>query len=319
MKTLLVPLDGSPLAEHVLPYIPLLATTLDARIHLIQVLFYLETESLFAYDAAVLYGSVDPFKGEHKEERQAWETLHQNAEAYLETKAMELRSQGFDVDFSTHVGVPADIIVEVAESKQAAMIAMATHGYSGLRRWTLGSVTDKVVHTTTLPLFIVRGEEVTPPQTPTFKRLLVPLDGSELARQALPLALTIAKSAQAEIVLMEAISPTIAAYPGLHPLGRPIPMYEPVMEELRTQATQDMQNLATELAAEHVAVKTEVLTGHAAEVIVDEAEQREVDLIVMATHGYSGLRRWALGSVADKVLHATTTPLLLVHAQAAPN
>ena len=60
-------------------------------------------------------------------------------------------------------------------------------------------------------------------------------------------------------------------------------------------------------------VRTRVVNGHAAEVFVDEAAHCEVDLIVMATHGYSGLRRWALGSVADKVLHTTTTPLVLVH------
>src|SRR6266508_3328482 len=71
-----------------------------------------------------------------------------------------------------------------------------------------------------------------------------------------------------------------------------------------------------ELRRQHLSVKVAVVNGHAAEVIIDEAARRGADLIVMATHGYSGLRRWAMGSVADKVLHATRTPLVLVRARA---
>ena len=83
----------------------------------------------------------------------------------------------------------------------------------------------------------------------------------------------------------------------------------------RDRATSELGAQADALRLRDIAVKTAVVNGHAAEVLVDEAARRGVDLIVMATHGYSGLKRWALGSVADKVLHATTTPLLLVRAQ----
>ena len=88
-----------------------------------------------------------------------------------------------------------------------------------------------------------------------------------------------------------------------------------MIDALREQATSELDQQADALRARDIAVKSAIVNGHAAEVLVDEAEWRKADLIVMATHGYSGLKRWALGSVADKVLHATTTPVLLVRAQ----
>jgi nucleotide-binding universal stress UspA family protein len=144
--------------------------------------------------------------------------------------------------------------------------------------------------------------------------ILVPLDGSELAEQALPLATEPAIGAHAEVTLLQAVSPTIEAFPGFPPLGRPVTELGEVPTVMRAQAAKELGERAEELREQEVPVTTVVANGHAAEVIVDEAKQRHADLIVMATHGYSGIRRWALGSVADKVLHAAATPVVLVHA-----
>jgi nucleotide-binding universal stress UspA family protein len=88
------------------------------------------------------------------------------------------------------------------------------------------------------------------------------------------------------------------------------------MRMLRGRATQQLDEQATMLRDRSLPTMIHVVNGHAAEAIVDEAARQSVDLLVMATHGYSGLKRWALGSVTDKVLHAGTTPLLLVRANA---
>jgi nucleotide-binding universal stress UspA family protein len=145
---------------------------------------------------------------------------------------------------------------------------------------------------------------------------MVPLDGSTLARQVLPLAAEVAKLAGAELLLLRAVAATIESYPGFPPMpGQTLPQLGEVLEALRDQAINQLGALADELRTPEMPVKTRVVNGPAAEVLVDEAEQQGVDLIVMATHGYSGVKRWALGSVADKVLHATTTPLLLVRVQ----
>jgi len=143
------------------------------------------------------------------------------------------------------------------------------------------------------------------------KTILVPLDGSALARQALPLAAELAVSTHAELILLTVNAP---------PLGEALEVISPsqrsdeLLAALRDQVLGELGGLADELSQQQVPVTPVAVEGFPAEVIVDEAARRRVDLIVMATHGYGGIKRWALGSVADKVLHATTTPLLLVRA-----
>jgi nucleotide-binding universal stress UspA family protein len=313
MKTVLVPLDGSALAEQSLPYARLLATTLGARVRLLRVIAETPGDDFLAESIGAVYGMNDPLTIQRERQQHAFEILRQNAERYLESHAELMQADGIDAAIDIRFGAPADVIVEAALVPHVTMIVMATHGYSGFKRWSLGSVTDKVIHATATPIFIVRAEA--PSRKRAFKRIMVPLDGSALARQALPLATEIAKSSGAELLLMEAIAATIEAYPGFPSRGRPIPQLADVLEALRDQATNQLGEQADALRAQGVGASTQVVQGHAAEVLVDEAARRGVDLIVMATHGYSGLKRWALGSVADKVLQATITPLLLVRAK----
>jgi nucleotide-binding universal stress UspA family protein len=229
-----------------------------------------------------------------------------------------LESKGACVDFEVRLGDPAEEIAAVAEEQHAALIAMASHGYSGLKRWTLGSVTDKVVHSASMPVFVIRNAGRATAEDIAFKRIMVPLDGSELARQALPFATGLAIGASAELTLLQAVAPAIEALPRFAPRGRPLPQLREVLLAMRAQASQELNALADELGQHELPVTTLVVNGHAAEVIVDQADQRHADLIVMATHGYSGIKRWALGSVADKVLHAAITPLVVVRALPVP-
>jgi nucleotide-binding universal stress UspA family protein len=316
MKTILVPLDGSALSEQVLPYVHMLAPILGARVRLLRVIVDGQSDSMLAESIAATYGVLDPLATQRERERRSFEIMYQNAESYLASQALALRGEGLDIEVDVRCGPAADLIVEAAEGAHVTMIAMATHGYGGLRRWALGSVTDKVVHETSTPVFIVRDAHRAAGGDTALKRIMVPLDGSALAKQALPLATELATCARAELLLMEAVAPTLEAYPGFPPVGRPIPQLSEVLEALRAQAAKELGEAADKLQRREVAATTRVVSGHAAEVIVDEAKQRGVDLIVMATHGYGGLKRWALGSIADKVLHASTTPLVLVRAQA---
>jgi nucleotide-binding universal stress UspA family protein len=144
------------------------------------------------------------------------------------------------------------------------------------------------------------------------KRILVPLDGSALAELALPLAIELAGQARAELLLLQAVIPLMEFAPGLSPLTRPIPRSIQLPDILCEQAQQQLTTTIDRFAMPEVAMRPVVEQGYPAEVIVDEAARQHADLIVMATHGYSGLRRWALGSVANRVLHASPIPLMLV-------
>ncbi|MBK9712616.1 MAG: universal stress protein [Kouleothrix sp.] len=315
MKTILVPLDGSALAEEVLPYVRMLAPVLGAEIRLLHVVSEIDTHNPLAYDITTLYSMGDVIAAQQERYQQSWQTMRQHAEGYLASQAMRLKEDGLDVAIDVRFGSPAEVIVEVAEKKHVALVTMATHGYSGLRRWALGSVTDRVVQAGPAPVFVVRGGAVDAANPPTLKHILVPLDGSELARQALPLAAELASCARAELLLLQAIAPPLDAHAGQRPLARPPMDMEESQAMLQEHATVEVGEQAQALRRRDLAVRTIVLNGHAAEVIVDEATREQADLIVMATHGRGGLRRWALGSVADKVLHATATPLVLVRAQ----
>lgn len=312
MKTILVPLDGSALAEQVLPYATLLAATLSARLHLLRAIpDVYQTNTL-------IYEPITPFESEGAFERQREHTLRtaeihtQNAEHYLAAQAERLRDAGFDAVYDVRVGPTAEIIVELARAEQAYCIAMATHGYGGLQRLALGSITDKVIRTTSTPVLVVRAGVTKPAGLLTLKRILVPLDGSELAQQALPIATDLAAQSRTELLLLYAIENHIEALTTVPNIGNPLRQLLNPAQIKAEEMSRRLNTQATELRRAQVPVTTLVEINTAADAIIDQAGQYEADLIIMATHGCSGLRRWTLGSVTNKVLRAADIPLLLV-------
>ncbi len=174
MKIILVPLDGSALAEHVLPYLPLLAAALDARVLLIEAVCELE----FATAAGAVAGEVEVGVGREPrwEPQIGWDLRREHAASYLESHAARLRERGLEVATEVCAGAPAEVIVEVASRHRTALVAMATHGYTGLRRWARGSVANQVVQMCCVPVFLVRGAARPMGIGTRLRRILVPLD-----------------------------------------------------------------------------------------------------------------------------------------------
>lgn len=315
MNTILVPLDGSLLAEQVLPYVRHMAALQQARLLLVQVVPEGDADDPFARALeSAAGGGLGPTVREAQQRHMLGEALLQRARGYLDAQATTLRSGGYIVETEVIVGNPVDAILAVGTSRQVTLLALATHGYSGVQRWALGSVADKLIQAATVPVLVVRSTAATPAQPVQFRQMLVPLDGSPLALQALPLAIAIAQAGNGSLTLLHAFSPfnrvplewpTLAGPPGY--LGT-------MLDEQRTLMETMLHEQAAAVQAQGVAATALLETGPPADTIVDVARMRHSDLIVMATHGYGGLQRWALGSVADKVLHATATPLLLIRA-----
>jgi nucleotide-binding universal stress UspA family protein len=311
MNTIIIPLDGSVVAEQALPYARRLASLLTARVHLLTVLTTEQKQRMIARYAA----TSDDVGGRHETdwhwERRAQAELARATEAYLAEQALALRAAGLDVTFEVASGVPPQRIVDIATREPAALIAMATHGYSGLRRWSLGSVADKVLQAATTPILLVRAT-AQPPAVPwSLQRIMVALDGSALAEQALRPAIELATQAQAELLLFHAVTPPVKYAPDLVPFHRALSTIEFPLPGQR-QALAQLHAVAERWHPQGIAILPAVASGEPAQEIIEEAARQHVDLIAMATHGYSGLRRWALGSVADKLIHAIDTPLLLV-------
>jgi nucleotide-binding universal stress UspA family protein len=293
----LVPLDGSPFAERVLAHVDHLLPRRDGELILLRVL---ETpQYVFAPEAIP---TPEPLN---------LEGLHQEAQEYLDQMKGELRSRGIVTHTQIGDGDVASTICGVADAQDVDLIAMTTHGRSGVSRWAFGSIADRVLRSANQPIFLVRGSTETP-AADKFCRILVPLDGSELAERALPAARRLAQKQDVEIMLIRAFGPlSDREYAALYASWSSV---EDAYAHRQTAAERYLEGVQEDLKAAGLACTYLVEEGHPAEVILNVAGTEDCDVIVMSTHGRSGLARWVYGSVADKVLHHATCPLLLIRA-----
>lgn len=319
MRRILVPLDGSTLAESVVPYVLEVARLTGAAVTLFQ---GVEPVERVIDDTAVLQlqlmartieSAGEPTEGlpaptAQDLERQATERAH----TYLVTVAQRLSQTGLEVHTRTGQGPAAEQIVEAA--REFDLVAMATHGRGGLGRWVYGSVADRVLRAAPVPVLLIRATHEAPPARWRPRRIMVPLDGSELAERALPPASALARRASAEVALIQSIywaRMAVADYP--YGYGAAIGDAE-LLEEAEAGARDYLAGISQRLTREGLTVVTEVRLDPAADAILAGAAEQHADLIVMSTHGRGGLGRWVLGSVADRVLRGATIPILLVRA-----
>jgi nucleotide-binding universal stress UspA family protein len=281
----LVPLDGSPLAEQILPYARVMADACGARIELLWVT---HTDGR------------PPFR------------LPQQGDEYLHQLALRYFPSSKGVVYSEKLGDPAAVIIDTARQEPTRLIAMATHGTSGIRRWLLGSVASKVIQNAHNPLLLIRpvnGDSLKGPVS--LKTIFVPLDGSLLAETVLPHVSTLAKKLKAEAHLLRVYTVPVNAYAiGDGVIGRPT---QQDRDEWRGVAEAYLQGKVDALRAEGLesGVATSVFGDPALE-IIDIARKTPNNLIAMCTHGRSGLGRWLLGSVAEKVVQHSADPVLLI-------
>jgi nucleotide-binding universal stress UspA family protein len=287
IKTMLVPLDGSQTAEAALPYATAIAGATGAALH------------LFAVVAR---------KGDGNAMRQYLRrTGHKAMTVYLDSTAGPLRAQGFTVSTTVAAGNPADEIAAAAEDTPDTIIVMATHGRGELDRWLIGSVADKVMRIATRPTLLVRPAAAGPSRREvTVRRIMVPLDGSDVAETALVAAATLAAATGARLALVRVV-PWISATAALY--GH-VPDVDRMNADLVTAAEDYLAGVKRRLP---VGPRAEiiVLRGAPGPMLESFALHEDVDLVVMTTHGAGGLRRLVLGSTADRLVRAGAPALLI--------
>jgi nucleotide-binding universal stress UspA family protein len=238
---------------------------------------------------------------------------------YLESVANEVSTgASIPVSHATVEGAPAEMISARARDVGADLIVMTSHGRTGLSRWWLGSVADAVVRRSSVSVLILRPVEKPADRfaaTRLFSRVLVPLDGSRLAADALDAASALARCCQATVVLLRVVPPVplISAYDVNQPMTYPaaIPDME-ATDKLVQDVVRQMEEVAR-VVRERGGVKVEahvIVGGHVADAIIDFARGHSIDVIAMSTRG-RGASRVLLGSVADKLLRASGLPILL--------
>jgi nucleotide-binding universal stress UspA family protein len=241
--------------------------------------------------------------------------LEAEANEYLSRLVEQLNDVGLSARHAIRCGPAAESIVDCARETDACQIVMSTHGYSGIKRWTHGSVAERVLQTARVPVLLVRAQEEAAArgwQEPMLcRRILVPLDGSDVAEQVLPTATTVAQKLDSELILFQVS--IVQVYGWM--TGEWFMPVQGVLATAEQDAHAYLSEVSSRLKKQGLRATTATTMGSVAESIVDYAEANHVDLVAMCTHGRTGLVRWTLGSVADRVLRAGGVPILLVRAR----
>jgi nucleotide-binding universal stress UspA family protein len=290
-QRILVPLDGSNLSERALPYASFLAQAKGGQVVLMR-----------AIDTWATHVDMD-----EEAARQP------NIEAELSQLAAGLTSEGVrHTTVSVAFGEAAGLIESTAASNDIDLIVMSTHGRRGLAKWAYGSVAERVFRLSTRPVLLI------PPQTHTTWSIdsgpvLLPLDGSRVAEQALPFAKNLARALQAKISVLQVVEPVPIAVGAGTDVVPPIDYAEWVRA-----AEPYAADVARRVSGNGVPAVAKTVLGYAAASIVDEAEALSARAIVMASHGRTGVERAVLGSVATGVVQRASQPVLVVHAAHEP-
>jgi nucleotide-binding universal stress UspA family protein len=315
-QRILVPLDGSDIATVAVPYLRAMAMP-TSEIVLVRVVSW----SLPMYD---ITGRMPVYYQEEIEQAPRAE-----AEAYLQVVAVELEDISTNITRLTRVGMPTDEILQIGEERGVSLIIMATHGHGVLGRALIGSVADRVARASPVPVLLIHPEREAVPaavdHTAAIRRLVVPLDGSERSRAALPVAAELGGHLGIPVHLVCAV-PTAEQVFGSH---GPIPtgagferlVFATPARQLTERereyhrgyaaaASEQLERDAGHVRPGGIEVSTEVLIGETVPSIVSTLVSG--DVVVMSSHGEGGIRRWQLGSVAEKLIHQAAAPVMLV-------
>jgi len=287
-KRFLVPLDGSPLAECALPVARELARRTNGVLVLLRSPEYVEAQLPSAVEFSL-------YLPQGRDLTDYYQKVREESKAYLAGVAKRV---GADVTVETLVeeGERAGAIVDAAADEDIDLIIMTTHGRTGLSRWVLGSVAERVLHEAPCPVLILRSDHAcagdSQKAVSALRSILIPLDGSPLAEEALPVGLALAEAMGGALTL------------------------------LRVQPPGPSDGYLESAAARHgdpdIPLRAEILiradTGSStvAQAILDYAEQNDVGLIAMSTHGRGGLQRWVYGSVTQKLVGHGNRAMLVV-------
>ena len=306
-KRILTPLDGSALSEGILPFVRALAPALGARVELLHThssMTTYELEDLEDEEHASIMAALEPVQTR----------LRNQSVSYLSQVAHSLAELGVETRVSVRVGTPAEQIVDVAEQDEETLIAMSTHGRTGVGRLLMGSVTDRVLHTTMTPMLVVHPERSSPPpeSATAIQTLIVPLDGSGLAETVLPIAEAVATAAGAGVHLVRVLD-----VPGRSSMSVSQLAEAGVSEATREEAdaSEYLGGKADALRRNGAAdVHTTVVRGNPAEEIEEILRNTPNSMLVACTHGRSGVGRAVMGSVTDRLVRHSGHPTLVVRA-----
>lgn len=296
IQRIIVPLDGSERSESVLPY----ATTMAKALNVRMVLLHAVSEpviDMFA-DEPIIWDNIDELR----------ESARLAAAEYLQRVSARLTAEGVNVTVHNVYGVAAEVILEYAKSASDDLIAMSTRGRSGILRFVLGSVATRIVNGTEVPLLLVHPQEDAA-KVAKISSILIPLDMSEHSEAVLPLSRELAKSMKLDMNLIMVLPTMSQLYVGTEPVAYPVNALEIVDDYAKEYLKEKADLIKSE---DGLNVEWKVVQGDIGRAITEDAEAEPNSMIAMSTHGRTGLGRWVLGSVTDKVIRSSGKPVLVL-------
>jgi nucleotide-binding universal stress UspA family protein len=297
---ILIPLDGSQLAECVLPHVIAIARTFDTEITLLRML-----EKKQAGTSAQLFDLLN------------WQINKTRAALYLEKTKAYFQESGLQARTIVLEGLEAEGITEFAQNQGMKLIILSSHGRNGLTQWGISNITQKIILSAPTSLLIVRAHQPGAypgelAETPVYKRILVPLDGSQRAENVLPIITQLAHFHQSQIHLVQVVqTPEMARQ--MPPAREDIDLSNRLVARNREEAGRYLEQVKLRSYLEGIAVQTHLMTSDNAAVALHQlAEQEQIDLVTLSAHGYSGMHQWPYGSMVNNFILYGKVSLLIV-------
>jgi nucleotide-binding universal stress UspA family protein len=294
---ILVPLDGSLIAECVLPHAAAIARAFDAKVILLRVL-----DKNQANEKAQLFDLLN------------WQINKTGAKLYLEKISARLQKSGLRIETAVLEGLVAESITEYALSRGIKLIILSSHGRSGLSQWGISSVTQKIIFSAPTSMLIIRARQPATSESieRKYDRIVVPLDGSRRAEYVLPMVTLLARFHQSQIHIVHVVeTPEMARQ---MPLTREdVELSDRIVARNREEAIRYLDQVRLHSPLDGIDVQTRLLTSdNAAAALHELAEQESIDMIALSAHGYSGNNRWPYGSMVNNFILYSKVPLLIV-------
>ncbi|MGA2505030.1 MAG: universal stress protein [Anaerolineales bacterium] len=297
---ILVPLDGSLLAECVLQHSIAIAQAFDARIILLRVL-----EKNHPNGSTQIFDLIN------------WQIKKTEAKLYLEKVRTGLLKSKLQIESNVLEGLVAQSITEYAQSQGVKLIILSSHGRSGVSQWGISSIAQKIILSAPTSLLIVRAQlfgdqpgELT--EIPVYQHILVPLDGSQRAENVLPIITRLAHFHKLQVHLVQVVqTPEMARQ--MPPAREDIDLADQVVARNREEAGRYLEQVKARSYLEGIDVHTHLITSdNAATALHQLGEQENIDMVTLSAHGYTGNLQWPYGSMVNNFILYGKAPLLIV-------
>jgi nucleotide-binding universal stress UspA family protein len=299
LDPILVPLDGSQLAECVLPHAVAVARSFDAQVKLLCIL-----EKHQVSTSAQLFDLLN------------WQIKKTKTSLYLEKTKTRFQESGLQAQVTVEEGLVAEEITKIAQSQRVKLIVLSSHGKNGLTPWGISSTSQKIILSAPTSVFIVRANQTQDDnilsEAPLYQRILVPLDGSQRAENVLPVIAQLARFHQAQIHLVQVVqTPELAHQMPLS--GEDIDLSNRLVARNQKEARHYLEQVKSRSYLEGISVQTHLITSdNTAAELHRLVDLEQINLVALSAHGYSGNHQWPYGSIANNFMMYGKSHLIII-------